>query len=168
MAIIGNGTEIGADSGTGNLYVQTAGTNRLVYNFTNGTLSEPSNVYAMITGGFGGDVTAGANNYLDPASVNNSNGTFTFSGGRFTCPRTGAYRMTATALCRTNWHHWAARNDGQVMTGSHNTGPAGYSSLHWSWIQFANAGDTLSFRGNQNSGRIWGGGWSMYNIAYIG
>jgi hypothetical protein len=168
MAIIGNNTEIGVNDSSSDMYVQTGGNTRLTYNFTNGTMAQPNNIYAMITGGFGGDVTAGTNNYLDPSSINNSNGTFSFSSGRFTCPRTGAYRMTATTLNRTNWHHWAARNDVQVLTGAHNTGPSGYSSLHWSWIQFANAGDTLSFRGNQNSGTIWGGGWSMYSIAYIG
>ena len=167
MAIIGNNTQISVN-GSGEMLVATGGTTRLTYNYTSGTLRDPAHVYAMIGGGFGGDVTAGANNYLDPSYVNNSQGTFTFSGGRFTCPRTGAYRMSANTLCRTNWHHWAARNDGQVMTGAHNTGPPGYTSLSWSWIQFANAGDTLSFRGNQNSGTIWGGGWSMYTIDYIG
>jgi len=167
MAIIGNNTQISVD-GSGQMIVQTGGTNRLTYNYTTGTMTEPNHVYAMISGGFGGDVTAGANNYLDPSSVNNSNGTFTFTGGRFTCPRTGAYRMTATCLCRTNWHHWGARNDGQFNTGAHNTGPGGYSSLHWDFIVFANAGDTLSFRGNQNSGTIWGGSWSQYAIDYIG
>lgn len=167
MAIIGNGTQLSVNP-SGNMIVNVGGTDRLVYNYTTGTMSESAHVYAMISGGFGGDVVAGANNYLDPATVNNSNGTFTFTGGRFTCPRTGAYRMTAACLCRTNWHHWGARNDAQAFTGAHNTGPAGYSTLGWSWIQFANAGDTLSFRGNQNSGRIWGGGWSQYTIDYIG
>lgn len=167
MAIIGNNTQISVDGG-GQMVVQTGGVDRLTYNFVRGTLTQPSKVYAQITGGFGGDVTAGANNYLDPATLNNNSGTFTFTGGRFTCPRTGAYRMTAACLCRTNWHHWAARNDGQVMTGSHNTGPGGYNTLSWFWIQYANAGDTLSFRGNQNSGTIWGGGWSQYTIEYIG
>jgi hypothetical protein len=167
MAIYGNGTTISVNA-SGNMVVNTGSTDRLTYDFTNGTLTEPGHVYAMIGGGFGGDVTAGSQNYLDPAYVNNSNGTFTFTGGRFTTPRTGAYRMTATTLNRTNWHHWAARNDSQQMTGSHNTGPSGYSSLSWSWIQYCTAGDTLQFRGNQNSGTIWGGGWSMYCIDYIG
>lgn len=167
MAIIGNNTQLSVNA-SGEMLVATGGTTRLTYNYTAGTLRDPAHVYAMISGGFGGDVTAGANNYLDPAALNNSQGTFTFSGGRFTCPRTGAYRMTACTLNRTNWHHWGARNDGQLFTGSHNTGPAGYTSLSWSWIAFANAGDTLSFRGNQNGGTIWGGSWSMYTIDYIG
>jgi hypothetical protein len=167
MAIIGNNTQLYVD-GSGQMIVQTGGTDRLTYNYTNGTLTQPNKVYAQISGGFGQDVTAGTNNYLDPSTVNNSNGTFTFTGGRFTCPRTGAYRMTATCLCRTNWHHWPAINDSQSMTGAHNTGPSGYNSLSWFWIQYANAGDTLSFRGNQNSGTIWGGGWSQYTIEYLG
>jgi hypothetical protein len=177
MAIIGNNTQLSVN-GSGHMVVNTgagAGTDRLTYDFTNGTLSEPAHVYAMIGGGFGGDTTTVGSpavdigqNYLDPSTVNNSQGTFTYTGGRMTTPRTGAYRMTSTTLCRTNWHNWASKNDSQMLTGAHNTGPAGYSSISFSWITYATAGDTLSFRGNRNSGAIWGGGWSMYSIDYIG
>jgi len=167
MPIIGNNTSISVNDNN-DLVINTGGVDRLTYNFSTGTLRDPAHIAAMLASGFGGDTTAGTNNYLDPASINNSQGTFTFSGGRFTCPRTGAYRMTACCLCRTNWHHWPAKNDVQIMTGAHNTGPSGYSSIAFSFITFANAGDTLSFRGNQNSGTIWGGGWSQYTIEYVG
>lgn len=167
MAIIGNNTQISVNA-SGETVISTGGVDRLTYNYTNGTLRDPAHIYVMLQGGFGNDVATGGANYLDPATINNSQGTFTFTGGRFTVPRTGAYRMTACTLNRTNWHHWGAKNDLQMFTGAHNTGPAGYSSLSWSWITYANAGDTLSFRGNQNSGTIWGGGWSMYSIDYIG
>jgi hypothetical protein len=167
MAIYGNGVTISVN-GSGEMVITTASGNVMVYNFTHGTMLQPNKVYAQITGGFGQDAGGQGQNYLDPATVNNSSGTFTFTGGRFTCPKTGAYRMTASCLCRTNWHHWGARNDGQMFTGAHNTGPSGYNSLGWSWIAYANAGDTLSFRGNQNSGTIWGSTWSQYTIEYIG
>lgn len=169
MAIQGNGTQIYVN-GSGNMVVQTGGTDRLSYNYTQGTLSDTNHVTALMNGGFGQDVVAGANNYLDPITLSSYTGTFTFTGNRFYCPRTGAYRMTASALCRTNWHHWAAKNDGQMNTGAHNTisGTGGYTSLGWSWICYANAGDHLEFRGNQNSGKTWGGGWTVYTIEYIG
>ena len=168
MAIQGNGTQIYVNA-SGNMVVQTGGTDRLSYSYSSGTLTDSAHITAMLTGGLAGDFAAGAN-YLEPCTINNSSGTFTFTGGRLTCPRTGAYRMTGTALCRTNAHHWPAKNDGQLINGAHNTFTqgSGYTSLGWSYITYANAGDTLEFRGNANSGTIWGGGWGMYTIDYIG
>jgi hypothetical protein len=57
----------------------------------------------------------------------------------------------------------------QQITGAHNTaGTAGYSILYYTHTMSCAAGDTISFRGNQNSGQIWGGAWSTLCIDYIG
>jgi len=168
MAIYGSGSIISVD-GTGNMVVNVGGTDRLTYDFVNGTLREPSHVWAQLTSGFGGDVGGIGQNYLDPCTINESSGTFTFTGGRFTCPRAGAYRVSASYLARTNWHHWPAKNDVAQITGAHNTaGTAGYSILYYTHTMSCAAGDTISFRGNQNSGQIWGGAWSTLCIDYIG
>jgi hypothetical protein len=167
MAIYGDGVILSAND-NGNMIVNVGGTDRLNYNFTNGTITRSGHLWAQLTSSFGADVT-GAANYLDTPTINESSGTFTFTGGRFTCPRAGAYRMSASYLARTNWHHWAAKNDVMQGAGAHNTSStAGYSTLYWSWITSCAAGDTLSFRGNQNGGRVWGGSWSTLTIEYLG
>lgn len=168
MAIIGNNTQISVNA-SGEMIVQTGGTDRLTYNYTHGTLKDSGHVSLYARSGFAGDTSPGVNDYLDAIVAQVSKGTFTLTAaGRFTVPRTGAYRMTAGSLCRTNWHHWPAKNDSQFMTGAHNTYTGGYNQLGWSALVYATAGDTLSWRGNQNSGKTWGGDWSTFTIDYIG
>lgn len=167
MPIIGNNTQL-YSSGT-QLIVQTGGVDRAKYNFSTGTLSEPNHICGTWSGGLTSDVNPGQN-FLDPTGgAYVTNGTFTFSGGRFTAPRTGAYRMTASMLARTNVHIWPAKNDGQAIIGAHTTsGTGGYHVLSYSFITYCTAGDTLSFRGNGHSGTVWGGNWVIYTIDYIG
>jgi hypothetical protein len=69
MAIYGSGTIISVD-GNGNMIVNVGGTDRLTYDFVNGTLREPSHVWAQLSSGFGQDVGGIGQNYLDPCTIN--------------------------------------------------------------------------------------------------
>ena len=113
MAIQGNGTQIYVNS-SGNMVVQTGGIDRLSYNYTQGTLSDTNHVTALMNGGFGQAVTAGANNYLDPITLSSSTGTFTFTGNRFYCRS----RTSAGAIrCRLFLGRFDARGERRHRAG---------------------------------------------------